>query len=119
MFLLNPGRYVIADPDIILKADTFKKLWSASVHFNSYVLATENGNIYAMPAGKKGTLTTDMGKTITTTTGYVAIAPYLTVEKLLPYEALRITLVTASLLFFNEKNYIILDGKLTIFCNMP
>lgn len=116
MFLLNSGRYVVADPGVILKDPTFKKLWCASTRFDSHVLETPDGLMIAIPTGKSGDFVTDIGKKISTDTGHIAFVPYMAAEKLLPREVIRISLTEPALLFLDAKNNIVLDGKLTIFC---
>lgn len=116
MFLINPGRYIIADPALVLKDDTFRKLWSSSTRFESYILKTENGVLLALPTGKNGEFQTDLGKAICTETAHIAFIPYLAAEKLLPFDIIRISLTSPALLYFDANNHIVLDGKLTIFC---
>ncbi len=117
MFLLNPGRYFVADPELALKASTFKKLWESDSRFAAHSLPTPNGAIHALSTGKSGEFTTDIGRTITTGTGQIAFLPCSAAEKLLPSTIIRIALQKPALLFFNSDHNIVLDGKLTIFCH--
>ena len=116
MFLLNPGRYIIADPAVVLKENTFKKLWRSGTRFESHVLDTENGILLALPTGKNGEFRTDLGKVIVTETAHIAFIPYLAAEKLLPFDIIRISLHSPSLLYFDANGNIVLDGMLTIYC---
>lgn len=116
MFLLNAGRYIIADPAQILKEDSCKKLWGAATKFDAHVLSTDKGTMLALPTGKNGEFQTDLGKAISTATGHIAFIPYLAAEKLLPYGVLRISLNSPALLYYDSDSHIVLDGKLTIFC---
>lgn len=116
MFLLNSGRYVIADPAVLLTEGTFKRLWGSSTQFETHILNTDNGRLLALPTGKSGEFQTDLGKVITTGTAHIAFIPYLAAEKLLPFDVIRISLASPALLYFDDDCHIVLDGKLTIFC---
>lgn len=116
MFLLNPGRYVVADPAVVLKDNTFKKLWGSSTRFESHILDTENGLLLALPTGKNGEFQTDLGRVISTDTAHIAFIPYLAAEKLLPFDIIRLSLATPALLYFDAQSNIVLDGMLTIYC---
>lgn len=115
MFLLNSGRYVIADPAAALSDKVLKRLWGSSVKFDSYVLNTDNGTVVALPMGKSGHFRTDQGKVISTDTAHIAFIPYLAAGRLLPFEVIRVSLSEPSLLFFDARNNIVLDGKLIIY----
>ncbi len=119
MFLLNPGRYIIADPEIALGPDTFKKLQRADMKCAARLLRTVNGAILALTTGKNGEFATDLGRSITTASGQIAFLPCCAAERLLPVTVIRIALVRPALLFFNASSNIVLDGKLTIFCSGP
>lgn len=116
MFLLNVGRYVIGDPAAALSDKALKKLWGSSPKFESHVLNTDNGMVIALPTGKNGKFRTDLGKVISTDTAHIAFIPYQAAEKLLPFSMIRVALSQPSLLFFDARNNIVLDGKLTIYC---
>lgn len=115
MFLLNSGRYIVADPEVILKESTLKKLWESDSRFDSHILETPQGIITAFPAGKNGLYRTTTNRKIPTASGYISFASYGCAEKLLPFEALRINLANPALLFFEPDESITLDGVLTIF----
>lgn len=116
MFLLNPGRYVVADPLVILKESTFKRLWASSTRFDSHMLETPCGLMLSLPTGKSGSFHTDQGRMISTETGHIAFVPYMAAEKLLPREVIRVSLTAPAMLFFDADCHIVLDGCLTIFC---
>lgn len=115
MFLLNSGRYIVADPVSALKEDTFKRLLETSSRLNSYTLKTDFGLMVAFPVLKNGEFKTDMGKVISTESAHIAFLPYLAAEKLLPYGVIRLNLQEPALLFFDADRNIVLDGKLTIY----
>lgn len=116
MYLLNPGRYIIADPEIALTPDSFKNLQRAEMRCDARLLHTENGPILALNTGKKGEFATDLGRSITTASGQIAFLPCCAAERLLPSSVLRIALERPTLVFFNARSNIVLDGKITIFC---
>ena len=116
MFLLNPGRYVIADPEIALNAATYKRLWQTDSRFDAHILPTPAGTILALSTGKCGDFATDIGKPISTASAQIAFMPCCAAEKLLPSTIIRINLSKPTLLFFNASSNIVLDGKLTIYC---
>ena len=116
MFLLNAGRYIVADPALVLNEATCKKLWGSEASLEAHALQTENGLLLALPTGKRGEFQTDLGRPIATETGHIAFVPYLAAEKLLPFGVIRLTLDSPALLFIDSSSRIVLDGKLTIFC---
>lgn len=117
MFLLNPGRYLIADPEMALAAATSKKLWASATKFGCHLLETPKGRIFALPTGKPGEFATTIGKSIPTGSSYIAFLPYAAAEKLLATTVLRLNIEKPTMLFFNAGADIVLDGKLTIFCH--
>lgn len=120
MFVLNPGRYVVGDPGIILDGPTFKELWGSTSRFDSLELKTDAGLIIAPSTGKNGEFKTSLGRNITTATTHIAFVPYRAVGRLLPYEVLRLSLAAPAMLYFSACAHIVLDGKLTIYCGaMP
>lgn len=116
MFLLNPGRYIISDPEIALSEDTFKKLWGSNIGLNSLGLDTFNGRIIALPTHGNGEFRTTLGKSLATNSSCIAFLPCAVAEKLLPSSVIRLNLDRATLLFVNAASDIVLDGRLTIFC---
>lgn len=114
MFLINPGRYIVADPAILLSEMSFKRLWGSSTRFGALVLENGKNVLYALPTSHKGDFKTSLGTSITTQTGYIAFAPYEAVEKLLPFNVIRLSLSATTLLYFSSSN-IILDGQLIIY----
>lgn len=116
MFLLNPGRYVIGDPETILKEASLKSLLGSGSQFNSLVLPTSLGPIIAPSTEKNGEFATSLGKNVQTRTAHIAFVPYGAAEKLLPTDIFRINLVEPSFLFHNANGNIELDGRLIIFC---
>lgn len=116
MFLLNPGRYIVADPEIALTPATYKRLWQTDAKFCAHFLPTPAGPILALSTGKNGDFATDIGKSISTASAQIAFLPYGAAERLLPSSVIRIALCKPALLFFNARSNIVLDGKLTIFC---
>lgn len=116
MFLLNPGRYIVADPEIALTAATYKRLWQTDTQFDAHILPTPAGAILALSTGKCGEFATDVGRNIVTASGQIAFLPCAAAEKLLPSTVIRIALKKPALLFVNAQSNIVLDGALTIFC---
>lgn len=116
MFLLNPGRYIIADPEIALTPDTFKELQRAEMRCAARRLRTANGVILALDTGKSGEFATDLGRPIATASGQIAFLPCCAAERLLPSTVLRVALEQPAMLYFNARSNIVLDGKITIFC---
>lgn len=115
IFLLNAGRYIIADPDVALAPTTLKKLRETGFRSGSHRLRTPNGLILALTIGKKGEFETDLGTPIQTESGQIAFLPCAAADKLLPAVTLRIQLDKPALLYFAEGSFLAIDGKLKIF----
>ena len=116
MFLLNPGRYVVGDPETILKEASLKSLMASGSQFNCLVLPTSLGPIIAPSTEKNGEFATNLGRSLLTRTAHIAFVPYGAAEKLLPSDIFRINLASPSFLFHNANGNIELDGRLIIFC---
>ena len=116
MLLLNPGRYIVADPEKALSDATCKELWRSPTVLGIRILPTPNGSILAFPTGESGSFATDKGKCITTETAYIAFIPYESIGKLLPFSVIRLVLPEAALLYIDAGSNIVLDGRLKIFC---
>lgn len=116
MFLLNPGRYIVADPEVVLDAATYKKLWESEIRLGAHTLNTPDGTIIALAAGKTGDFATDLGVPITTASGHIAFLTCSAIQKLLPASVIRLALKKPTMLFFDAGSNIVLDGKLTIYC---
>lgn len=120
MFLLNPGRYVAGDPELILKEETLKKLWLGGEHLNALTLKTPAGLIVALATARDGDFPTSLGRPLTTRCGRLAFAPYAAADKLLPTgSVLRLAVPAPTLLFYNARGDIELDGLLLVFRASP
>lgn len=117
MFVLNPGRYVVGDPALILDEATFKRLCAAGTRFNALTLKTGNGPIIAPATGGNGDFVTDLGRSLRTDSGHMAFVPYGLAGRLLTSDVIRISLQRPALLYFSSRSNIVLDGKLTIYCS--
>lgn len=117
MFVLNPGRYVVGDPALILDDPTFKNLCASGTRFNALTLSTPQGQIIAPATGGNGDFVTDMGRSLRTASGHMAFVPYGLAGRLLTSDVIRISLASPAILYFSPSSNIILDGKLTIYCS--
>lgn len=116
MFFLPPGRYIIGDPEFILDTVSLQNLFKSDMVLNSFSLNSNEGLQLAIKINKTGMINTSINKKILINSSYIAFIPFNASEKLLCYNTLRLSINKSTLLYINEHNHIVIDGKLYIEC---
>lgn len=116
MFFLPPGRYIIGDPEYILDSKSLQNLFKSGMVLNSFSLHSHEGLQLALKINKTGMINTSINKKILINSSYIAFIPFNASEKLLCFDTIRLSIEKNTLLYFNEYNHIVIEGKFYIEC---
>ena len=116
MFVLQPGRYIIGDPEYILDQITLQNLFKTVMVLNAFSLNSASGFLLALKISKTGLIKTSINKNILINSSYISFIPFTASQKLLCFDVLRISIKKATLLYFNELNHLVVDRKFYIEC---